>query len=136
MNMRRSPDPSKIGALKRVLCASLVAAGVSIGFAQTGRAQDVPPIPPATLFQNVYIFDGKSSELSAPSNVLIRGNTIERISADPIAVAADDNVRVIPADGRVLMPGFVNTHAHLARHLARGLSLRGPEAWRLRFLRA
>jgi len=35
-----------------------------------------------------------------------------------------------PARGRVLMPGFVNTHAHLARHLARGLSLRGPEAWR------
>jgi cytosine/adenosine deaminase-related metal-dependent hydrolase len=30
----------------------------------------------------------------------------------------------------VLMPGFVNTHAHLARHLARGPGLRGPEAWR------
>ena len=29
-----------------------------------------------------------------------------------------------PARGRVLMPGLVNTHAHLARHLARGLSLR------------
>src|SRR5262245_19469090 len=35
-----------------------------------------------------------------------------------------------PARGRVLMPGFVNTHAHLARHLARGLALRGPAAWR------
>lgn len=35
-----------------------------------------------------------------------------------------------PARGRVLMPGFVNTHAHLARHLARGLGLRSPSEWR------
>ena len=34
-----------------------------------------------------------------------------------------------PARGRVLMSGFVNTHAHLARHLARGLSLRSPAEW-------
>ncbi len=35
-----------------------------------------------------------------------------------------------PARGRVLMPGFVNTHAHLARHLARGLPLHTPGEWR------
>ena len=35
-----------------------------------------------------------------------------------------------PARGRVLMPGFVNSHAHLARHLARGLGLREPAEWR------
>lgn len=34
-----------------------------------------------------------------------------------------------PARGRVLMPGFINTHAHLARHLARGLGLRTPAEW-------
>jgi cytosine/adenosine deaminase-related metal-dependent hydrolase len=34
-----------------------------------------------------------------------------------------------PARGRVVMPGFVNTHAHLARHLARGLGLRTLGAW-------
>ena len=28
------------------------------------------------------------------------------------------------------MPGFVNTHVHLARHLARGLGLRAPAEWR------
>lgn len=33
------------------------------------------------------------------------------------------------ARGRVLLPGFVNTHAHLARHLARGLGLRAPADW-------
>ena len=33
------------------------------------------------------------------------------------------------ARGRVLMPGFVNSHAHLARHLARGLGLRTAKDW-------
>ena len=41
-----------------------------------------------TLFQNVRIFDGRSAALSAPSNVLVRGNTIARISAGPITVEA------------------------------------------------
>ena len=30
-------------------------------------------------------FDGKNGELSAPSNVLVKGNVIERISESPIA---------------------------------------------------
>jgi cytosine/adenosine deaminase-related metal-dependent hydrolase len=34
-----------------------------------------------------------------------------------------------PARHRVLMPGFVNTHAHLNRHLARGLRLKGLHPW-------
>ena len=34
-----------------------------------------------------------------------------------------------PGRGRVLMPGFVNTHAHLAHHLARGLELRSRRDW-------
>jgi hypothetical protein len=44
-------------------------------------------IRPATvLFENVRIFDGKGSSLSAPSYVLVRGSTIERISTTPISV--------------------------------------------------
>ena len=37
------------------------------------------------LFQNVRIFDGKNQTLSAPSNVLVRNNKIEKISAAAIA---------------------------------------------------
>jgi imidazolonepropionase-like amidohydrolase len=65
----------------------------------------------ATLFQNVRIFDGKGTALSAPSNVLVRGNTIERISADPISVEGN-TVRVIAAGGQVLMPGLIDAHWH------------------------
>jgi imidazolonepropionase-like amidohydrolase len=100
--------------LKTIFCASLVATGASIGFGQTALAQNATtPSSQPTLFQNVHIFDGKTSELSAPSNVLIRGNTIERISTDPIAIAPDDTVHVIPGDGRVLMPGLIDAHWHV-----------------------
>jgi cytosine/adenosine deaminase-related metal-dependent hydrolase len=50
-------------------------------------------------------------------------------SAGSLATANPDDT-LWPARGRVLLPGFVNTHAHLARHLARGLGLRGPADWR------
>jgi len=65
-----------------------------------------------TLFQNVRIFDGKSATLSAPSDVLVRGNTIERISAGPITVESNAKLRVIVASGRVLMPGLIDAHWH------------------------
>jgi imidazolonepropionase-like amidohydrolase len=64
----------------------------------------------ATLFQNVRVFDGNRPDLSPPSNLLVRGNTIERISVDPIDVG--DNVRTIAGSGRVLMPGLIDAHWH------------------------
>ena len=66
----------------------------------------------ATLFENVRIFDGKTPTLSKSVNVLVRGETIERISSAPIAVDPSTNVRVIAGDGRVLMPGLIDAHWH------------------------
>jgi imidazolonepropionase-like amidohydrolase len=63
---------------------------------------------PAVLFQNVRIFDGKNGALSQPSNVLVRDNKIERISA--AAITAD--AQVINGGGRVLMPGLIDAHWH------------------------
>src|SRR5262245_32804946 len=64
----------------------------------------------ATLFQNVRIFDGKSSNLSAASHVLVQGNVIERISTS--LIAAEAGTRVIDGGGRVLMPGLIDVHWH------------------------
>ena len=64
----------------------------------------------STLFQNVRVFDGKSSRLSGPSNVLVRGNIIERISTS--AIAPDADTRVIDGGGRTLMPGLIDNHWH------------------------
>jgi imidazolonepropionase-like amidohydrolase len=82
------------------LCSSVRAQG-------TARAKEV-----ATLFENVRIFDGNSSVLSAPSHVLVRRNIIERISTSPIAVEGKADVHVVAAAGRVLMPGLIDAHWH------------------------
>src|ERR1700737_2373576 len=117
---------SIVRKLKPVLCPLLVLAALSGGLCQASLGQgdadlEAPGLAPfptpsaggaATLFQNVRIFDGKSAALSAPSNVLVRGNTIERVSASPITVDTNANVRVIAASGRVLMPGLIDGHWH------------------------
>jgi imidazolonepropionase-like amidohydrolase len=69
---------------------------------------------PATLFENVRVFDGKGSTLSAPTNVLIRGNKIERISAEPIVVDRRADTQIIDGGGRTLMPGLIDAHWHAA----------------------
>src|ERR1700686_2215598 len=84
---------------------------MAVGLASVARAQGNPPANPgATLFQNVRIFDGKGASLSAPSNVLIKGNVIERISTAPIA--AEPGATVIAGGGRTLMPGLIDAHWH------------------------
>jgi imidazolonepropionase-like amidohydrolase len=101
----------------------MLAVALTIGLCQTCTAQDFDLAPlgatpppstsvsgPTTLFQNVRIFDGKSATLSAPSNVLVKNNIIERISASPIT--AEANATVVAGNGRVLMPGLIDAHWH------------------------
>lgn len=64
------------------------------------------------LFQNVRIFDGKSATLSAPSNVLVSGNKIDRISTAVIPVEPGPGTTIIDGGGRVLMPGLIDAHWH------------------------
>jgi imidazolonepropionase-like amidohydrolase len=64
------------------------------------------------LFRDVRIFDGKSDALSAPSNVLVHGNKIEKISTDPIPIDGTANATTIDGGGRTLMPGLIDMHWH------------------------
>jgi imidazolonepropionase-like amidohydrolase len=66
----------------------------------------------ATLFQEVRIFDGRNDALSAPSDVLIEGPGIARISASTSAINSDRTVTVVAGGGRVLMPGLIDAHWH------------------------
>jgi imidazolonepropionase-like amidohydrolase len=91
---------------------------LSIGLCGTAPAQQPPAADAATtLFQNVRIFNGKSAELSAPSNVLVRGNKIAAISTQPIAVDRRADTNIVDGGGRTLMPGLsdMNWHAMLVR---------------------
>ena len=84
--------------------AVLASIAMSLAAGPSAQAQQSP----AVLFQNVRIFDGKNGALSPPSNVLVRDNRIEKISAATITADA----QVINGGGRVLMPGLIDAHWH------------------------
>src|SRR5215475_924975 len=73
-------------------------------------AEDSPSS--VTLFQNVRIFDGKDASLSQPSNVLVRGNKIEKISTEQIPTDRRGDTKLIDCGGRTLMPGLIDAHWH------------------------
>ena len=80
------------------------------------------------LIKNVRIFDGKEAKLSPATDVWIVGNKIEQISTTA-ARSADANAEVVDGAGRVLMPGLIESHAHLtwaATPLADLLNSRPP----------
>jgi imidazolonepropionase-like amidohydrolase len=95
---------------RRIFAAALPL--MAVGLASAAHSQGNPPENDAgaTLFENVRIFDGKGASLSAPSNVLIKGNIIERISTEPIGT--EPAVTVIAGNGRTLMPGLIDAHWH------------------------
>jgi imidazolonepropionase-like amidohydrolase len=108
------------GVAPFILAAALVTGACRLSLAQGDADLEAPGLQPfvaqvnggTTLFQNVRIFNGRSSTLSALANVLVKDGNIERISAAPIADDANANVRIIAADGRVLMPGLIDAHWH------------------------
>ncbi|QBY06217.1 amidohydrolase family protein [Thalassotalea sp. HSM 43] len=64
-----------------------------------------------TLFKNVNVFNGTDNKLYKGINVLVEGTTITKISDDDIAINADH--RVIDGQGKTLMPGLIDGHAHV-----------------------
>ena len=96
----------------------LSAAALGLVAAVNLTGQEAGPAPAAaaparvTLFSNVRIFDGKSDTLSAPSNVLVRGNKIEKISTDPIPTDRRGDTVLIDGGGKTLMPGLIDAHVH------------------------
>ena len=74
-------------------------------------AQDTAPAQ--VLIRNVQVFDGTAEKLSSTTDVLIVGNVIQKIS-DSAADSAAPHAQVIEGAGRVLMPGLIESHAHLS----------------------
>jgi len=74
------------------------------------------------LFTNVHVFNGIDEERIENANVLIEGNLIKTVSAEPIEKTG---ATVIDGGGRTLMPGLIEGHAHL---MLMGPSLPAMEA--------
>lgn len=91
---------------------ALICIGALLASGLAAAASAATPVPSGVLFENVRIFDGASERLTAPSNVLVVGNRIERISPLPIAAPAGTALRRIDGGGRTLMPGLIDAHVH------------------------
>jgi imidazolonepropionase-like amidohydrolase len=88
------------------------AAVVALVLCVVASAALAAPRAAVTVFKNVRIFDGKAERLTDPSNVMVRGNVIARISSDSIQTPTDAEVTVIDGGGRTLMPGLIDAHWH------------------------
>lgn len=89
-----------------------VIGGLLTGLALAAPVAAKPPeAPPAEiLFTNVRVYDGSTPALSAPTNVLVRGNVIAAIAPGAKAGAG---ATVINGRGRTLMPGLIDAHVHM-----------------------
>jgi imidazolonepropionase-like amidohydrolase len=96
----------------RNLNGKLLGTVLVLGCCFTSAALTQDSQPTTVLFENVRVFDGKSAQLSGPTNVLVRGNKIEKISTAPIPVDRSGNTRIINGGGRTLMPGLIDMHWH------------------------
>jgi imidazolonepropionase-like amidohydrolase len=97
-----------LNSLLRSVTSALLA--FLIALVNTANAQQSDA--PVTLFNNVRVFDGKNATLSGPTNVLVRGNLVERISSAAIPVDRSATTRIIDGGGRTLMPGLIDNHWH------------------------
>ena len=98
-----------MSTMTRLCIAILAAAATGFGLGDA-RAQSGNKAETSILFENVRIFDGKGSSLSAPSNVLVKGNVIEQISRS--SISAPPGATVVAGGGRTLMPGLIDNHWH------------------------
>lgn len=64
----------------------------------------------STLFTNVDIFNGTEDKLYEDHHVLVEDNLIKKISASPIEAG---EAEVIDGQGKTLMPGLIDGHAHV-----------------------
>ncbi len=95
---------------RQILAGGTAAALTAAFLPKTGRAAipDAPDRP--VVFANVRIFDGLSPRLVEGMRVVVQGNRIAGIQAS--GEPMPDDVTVIDAGGRTLMPGLIDAHWH------------------------
>lgn len=65
---------------------------------------------------NLISMDEARKKYEENIDILINNNVIEKIEEN---IVVDSNVKVIDATGKIVMPGFINTHAHLPMSIFR-----------------
>lgn len=88
----------------------LVGGAVATGGLASWAARAARPADRATLFREVLLVDGTGAP-SRLADVLVAGDRIARISP-PATRTSVTATRIIAGEGRVLAPGFIDTHSH------------------------
>ena len=82
-------------------------------FLIAGHCLYVGAAPTQLYIADVDIFDGHSATLLENRYMLVEGNLISRIETEEISDLSPDALR-IDGGGRVMTPGLIDTHSHLA----------------------
>ncbi|GEA59336.1 metal-dependent hydrolase family protein [Vibrio comitans] len=90
----------------------LVSMGLSVLSVGAFAELDKTELPTQTLIVNVHVWDGTSDGVTKKINVLVEDNLIKKIEADKSDAHAD--ATIIDGEGKVLMPGLIDAHTHLA----------------------
>lgn len=93
---------------------ALLLSAVALCFATFGAtAEEAGTKPPVAqiLIRNVSVWDGTSDQSVPGQDVLVEGNLIRSIGENP---PAGDDAQIVNGGGRVLMPGIIDAHAHIA----------------------
>lgn len=114
---QRTPKPSAhlLGTIAR---DNALSGDITLN-AASGSAKDLamdhsytpPAADPGIVFTNVRIFDGSGSEAFA-GELRVDGNRITALARDGGHVLRD-NAKIVDGRGGVLMPGLIESHAHL-----------------------
>ncbi len=90
---------------RQVICAVVAGGALANWPSRTGAAA-----ASSTLFREVTLVDGTGAP-PRPADVLVTGDKIARI-ASPSGRKSRSAARIIEGEGRVLAPGFIDTHSH------------------------
>ncbi|WNC67589.1 amidohydrolase family protein [Thalassotalea nanhaiensis] len=105
---------SKLAALVSAALLSTTAvipAAMAAGGGSAAPAISLKAEAGNTLFTNVNVFNGTDNKLYKNLNVLVEGNKVVAITEKDIKT--NKNTVVINGEGKTLMPGLIDGHAHI-----------------------
>ncbi len=97
----------------KALWSLILAGGIIWGQSLLGVADSGKRLSPNSrlVIRNANLVDGSGTPMNGPQTILVEGNRIAAVSAFGVPAQAGD--RVIDAQGKYVLPGLINVHAHI-----------------------